>query len=98
MFDQPRHPYTEALLAANPEPDPDAVLNRIELKGEVPSLMRRPSGCEFHTRCRYEQDICSRVLPEPSTNPDAEHSFKCHFPLKGPLEHIQLSWTNPEND
>ncbi|MER8830965.1 ABC transporter ATP-binding protein [Mesorhizobium sp. M0938] len=83
IFDQPRHPYTEALLAANPEPDPDAVLNRIELKGEVPSLMRRPSGCEFHTRCRYAQDICSRVFPEPSTNPnDAEHSFRCHFPLK----------------
>ncbi|TIO72136.1 ABC transporter ATP-binding protein, partial [Mesorhizobium sp.] len=81
IFDQPRHPYTEALLAANPEPDPDAVLNRIELKGEVPSLMRRPSGCEFHTRCRYVQDICSRVFPEPSTTAhDAEHSFRCHFP------------------
>lgn len=82
IFDQPRHPYTEALLAANPEPDPDAVLNRIELKGEVPSLFRRPSGCEFHTRCRYAQDICSRVFPEASANrEDAEHSFRCHFPL-----------------
>lgn len=83
IFEHPRHPYTEALLAANPEPDPDAVLDRIELKGEVPSLMRRPSGCEFHTRCRYAQDICSRILPEPSTNADdTEHSFRCHFPLK----------------
>lgn len=83
IFDQPRHPYTEALLAANPEPDPDAVLNRIELKGEVPSLMRRPSGCEFHTRCRYAQDICSRIFPEPSTSPDdPEHSFRCHFPIQ----------------
>ncbi|TIY04507.1 MAG: ABC transporter ATP-binding protein, partial [Mesorhizobium sp.] len=82
IFDQPRHPYTEALLAANPEPDPDAVFNRIELKGEVPSPMRRPSGCEFHTRCRYAQDICSRVFPESSTSPDdPEHSFRCHFPL-----------------
>ncbi|MER9313616.1 ABC transporter ATP-binding protein [Mesorhizobium australicum] len=95
IFEHPRHPYTEALLAANPEPDPDAVLNRIELKGEVPSLMRRPSGCEFHTRCRYAQDICSRVFPEPSTNPDdAEHSFKCHFPFKretAPLEATVVS-------
>ncbi|MER9076728.1 ABC transporter ATP-binding protein [Mesorhizobium sp. M0904] len=99
IFEHPRHPYTEALLAANPEPDPDAVLNRIELKGEVPSLMRRPSGCEFHTRCRYAQDICSRVFPEPSINPDdTKHSFRCHFPLgrreaDPPLEqrlHLQL--------
>ncbi|MER9952951.1 ABC transporter ATP-binding protein [Mesorhizobium sp. M0047] len=83
IFDQPRHPYTEALLAANPEPDPDAVLTRIELKGEVPSLMNRPSGCEFHTRCSYAQDICSRVLPEPTASrEDAHHSFKCHFPLE----------------
>ncbi|CDX24979.1 oligopeptide transporter subunit; ATP-binding component of ABC superfamily [Mesorhizobium plurifarium] len=82
IFEHPRHPYTEALLAANPEPDPDAMLNRIELKGEMPSLMRRPSGCEFHTRCRYAQDICYRAFPEPSTSPDdTEHSFRCHFPL-----------------
>ncbi|RUU25491.1 MAG: ABC transporter ATP-binding protein [Mesorhizobium sp.] len=86
IFDQPRHPYTEALLAANPEPDPDAVLNRIELKGEVPSLMRRPSGCEFHTRCRYAQDICSRVFPEPSAGQeDKKHSFRCHFPIAGDI-------------
>ncbi|MER9390364.1 ABC transporter ATP-binding protein [Mesorhizobium sp. M0435] len=83
IFDQPRHPYTEALLAANPEPDPDAVLNRIELKGEVPSVMRRPSGCEFHTRCRYAQDICGRVFPQSSVSQeDLEHSFRCHFPLE----------------
>ncbi|RWK33375.1 ABC transporter ATP-binding protein [Mesorhizobium sp.] len=80
IFDQPHHPYTQALLAANPEPDPDAVLNRIELKGEVPSLMKRPSGCEFHTRCRYAQEICSHIFPELARNPDG-HSFKCHFPL-----------------
>ncbi|WP_281059368.1 oligopeptide/dipeptide ABC transporter ATP-binding protein [Mesorhizobium sp. M2A.F.Ca.ET.015.02.1.1] len=54
----------------------------MELKGEVPSLMRRPSGCEFHTRCRYAQDICSRVFPEPSASRgNAEHTFRCHFPL-----------------
>ncbi|MER9677298.1 ABC transporter ATP-binding protein [Mesorhizobium sp. M0208] len=82
IFHQPRHPYTEALLAANPEPDPDAVLNRIELKGEVPSLMRRPSGCEFHTRCRYAQDICGLVSPARSeSHGRSEHSFTCHFPL-----------------
>ncbi|TIN74622.1 ABC transporter ATP-binding protein [Mesorhizobium sp.] len=83
IFEDPRHPYTEALLAANPEPDPDAVLNRIELKGEMPSLMTRPSGCEFRTRCRYAQDICRRVFPQPATSSDdAEHSFRCHFPQR----------------
>ncbi|RWI31425.1 MAG: ABC transporter ATP-binding protein [Mesorhizobium sp.] len=83
IFDYPRHPYTQALLSANPVPDPDAVLNRIEIKGEVPSMLRRPSGCEFHTRCQYAQDICRRVFPEPSTSPaDAWHSFRCHFPLQ----------------
>ncbi|WP_432284915.1 ABC transporter ATP-binding protein [Aminobacter sp. BA135] len=83
IFHQPSHPYTEALLAANPEPDPDAVLNRIELKGEMPSVMNRPSGCEFHTRCRYAQDnICGRVAPQSSVSlQDPEHSFRCHFPL-----------------
>ncbi|RVB71703.1 MULTISPECIES: ABC transporter ATP-binding protein [unclassified Mesorhizobium] len=83
IFDYPRHPYTQALLSANPVPDPDAVLNRIEIKGEVPSMLRRPSGCEFHTRCQYAQEICRGVFPEPSASgDDAEHSFKCHFPLK----------------
>lgn len=82
IFHQPRHPYTEALLAANPKADPDAVLNRIELKGEMPSLFTRPSGCEFYTRCGYAQDICSRLFPEASaSSDDANHSFKCHFPL-----------------
>ncbi|AZO66358.1 ABC transporter ATP-binding protein [Mesorhizobium sp. M6A.T.Cr.TU.016.01.1.1] len=100
IFEYPRHPYTEALLAANPEPDPDAVLNRIELKGEVPSLLRRPSGCEFHTRCRYAQDICSRVFPETSPSLDGtEHSFRCHFPLERetamPFEQRRLSSGGP---
>ncbi|MFD1984352.1 ABC transporter ATP-binding protein [Mesorhizobium newzealandense] len=83
IFDQPRHPYTQALISANPVPDPDAVLNRIEIKGEVPSMLRRPSGCEFHTRCQYAQDICSRVFPrDADSSDDPAHSFKCHFPLK----------------
>ncbi|PBB88953.1 peptide ABC transporter ATP-binding protein [Mesorhizobium sp. WSM3864] len=95
IFDHPRHPYTQALLSANPVPDPDAILNRIQIKGEVPSMLKRPAGCEFHTRCQYAQEICSRVLPEPSTSPDdLEHSFKCHFPVglqtTPPLEQLPL--------
>ena len=56
IFAESRHPYTAALLAANLEPDPDEKTKQIELKGEVPSLVNRPSGCEFHTRCPFVQD------------------------------------------
>lgn len=80
VFHRPRHPYTEALLSANPEPDPDAALNRIEIKGEVPSLMNRPAGCEFHTRCLYAQDRCRTAAPAVSEDPP-RHCFTCHYPL-----------------
>lgn len=81
IFHHPRHPYTEALLSANPEPDPDAVLDRIEIKGEVPSLMNRPSGCEFHNRCLYAEHKCTDVPPGVS-RAGGNHSFTCHFPLE----------------
>jgi oligopeptide/dipeptide ABC transporter ATP-binding protein len=82
IFHHPQHPYTEALLSANPEPDPDAALNRIEIRGEVPSLMSRPVGCEFHTRCLYSQDKCREYPPAVTEDPD-QHFFTCHFPLRG---------------
>ena len=84
IFSHPRHPYTHALLSANPVPDPDAELQRVELKGEVPSLMNRPSGCEFHERCPFEQDACRKRLPDPrQVGPD--HLVLCHFPLERDL-------------
>jgi oligopeptide/dipeptide ABC transporter ATP-binding protein len=64
VFHHPRHPYTAALLAANPSTDPDAVPDRIELKGEVPGLLQRPQGCEFHTRCPYMAPECLESFPE----------------------------------
>jgi oligopeptide/dipeptide ABC transporter ATP-binding protein len=79
MFDQPAHPYTLALLSANPEPDPDAVIDRLELQGEVPSLLNRPSGCEFHPRCPFVKDNCVTDFPAESQSGD-EHSFRCHYP------------------
>ena len=63
IFSQPRHPYTAALLSANPSPDPDAQSNRIELLGDVPSLLQRPTGCEFHTRCPRAQRAVQNFLP-----------------------------------
>ena len=79
IFADPKHPYTSALLAASPVPDPDAAVKEIELKGEVPSLMNRPSGCEFHTRCPYVQATCKDTFPE--LDGVAGHHYRCHFPL-----------------
>ena len=80
IFSKARHPYTDALLAANPEPDPDAIVEHVELKGEVPSLMSRPSGCEFHTRCPFVQNNCRQQLPELTGG--SGHRYRCHFPLQ----------------
>lgn len=74
MFAAPRHPYTAALLSANPEPDPNKVHDRITLPAEVPSLLSRPPGCEFHTRCPWAQATCSTTPPEGG-------DVSCHFPL-----------------
>lgn len=79
VFAQPRHPYTEALLSANLEPDPDARLAHKELSGEVPSPVRRPSGCEFHPRCPHARPDCATVLPELTGG--AAHLFRCRYPL-----------------
>lgn len=81
VFHHPRHPYTLALLSANPEPDPDAVIDRVELTGEVPSLLNRPTGCEFHTRCPYAKARCQSEFPAPTIEAGG-HSFLCHFPLQ----------------
>lgn len=79
MFHQPSHPYTLALLSANPEPDPDAQIDRLELQGEVPSLLNRPAGCEFHPRCPFADDICKSTFPDLSAMGD-DHSYRCHHP------------------
>ncbi|MBU2960223.1 ATP-binding cassette domain-containing protein [Citreicella sp. C3M06] len=78
IFQAPRHPYTGALLSANPEPDPDAARARITLTGEMPSPRNRPSGCEFHGRCLRAQPQCSATVPEFSSAGD-QHAFTCHF-------------------
>ena len=80
IFKQPRHPYTAALLAANPSTNPDAVAKRIELTGEVPSLLQRPPGCEFHTRCPRVQAEC-RVSFPPRENSNGKQAWNCFHPL-----------------
>lgn len=64
LFRNPRHPYTEALLGAIPQPDPRLKRDRVILTGEVANPARPPSGCYFHPRCRYAQEECSTKAPE----------------------------------
>ncbi|MBX2881531.1 MAG: ABC transporter ATP-binding protein [Granulosicoccus sp.] len=78
IFSEAKHPYTLALLSANPEADPDAQINRIKLKGEVPSLMMRPGGCEFHTRCPFVAAGCNERFPP--IHRDGQHWLTCHYP------------------
>jgi oligopeptide/dipeptide ABC transporter ATP-binding protein len=81
IFAQPAHPYTEALLGATPVPDPDRRRPPPALRGEVPSLLRRPSGCEFHTRCPYAKERCRVERPLPQLRPPGQ-TVRCHFPLR----------------
>jgi peptide/nickel transport system ATP-binding protein len=64
IFSKPLHPYTQALLSAIPVPSPDRRRRSIELKGEVPSAIRIPTGCRFHPRCPFAEKRCSEEEPE----------------------------------
>jgi peptide/nickel transport system ATP-binding protein len=78
LFSSPKHPYTEALMSAIPRPDPRPREKRILLTGEVANPANPPSGCYFHPRCTYAQDVCS--VEEPALEEiSAGHFVKCHF-------------------
>jgi oligopeptide transport system ATP-binding protein len=77
LFAQPRHPYTQALLAAIPQPDPTRQPQRLLLEGDVPNPVTPPSGCRFRTRCPYAQARCAAEVPQLSGA--AGHQVACHF-------------------
>ena len=83
LYREAAHPYTEALLASIPEPDPDHTSDHKALTGELPSPLNPPSGCRFRTRCPYAQERCASE--EPLLRELAPgHQVACHFPV-GPL-------------
>ncbi len=78
LYYHPKHPYTEALMAAVPKPDPRRRERPIKLPGEVASPANPPKGCYFHPRCRYAKEICSQETP-PLLEVEPEHWSACHF-------------------
>lgn len=78
VIGNPSHPYTKALLSAVPVPDPKAKHGYVEIKGELPSPIDLPSGCRFHPRCLYAQDICKKKVPT-MREVEKEHFAFCHF-------------------
>ena len=86
LYGDPRHPYTRALLEALPLPDPRRRGRGAPLEGDVPSPRNPPSGCRFHTRCKYAIDLCKREEPQLialSTKPS--HQVACHLVHSGAL-------------
>jgi oligopeptide/dipeptide ABC transporter ATP-binding protein len=79
MFAKPMHPYTEALLAAVPQPDPrgNRTRKRVPLKGEISDAMNIPTGCPFHPRCAYADDKCRGEVPELRAMPNGRQ-VRCH--------------------
>jgi oligopeptide/dipeptide ABC transporter ATP-binding protein len=81
LYAAPKHPYTKALLSAIPIPDPqiEKRRQRIILSGDLPSPIKIPSGCRFHTRCPMAQDICREIEPAFEAKEGREHYAACHF-------------------
>jgi oligopeptide transport system ATP-binding protein len=81
LYRDPKHPYTQALLSANPIPDPTLERKRVILQGEVPSPINPPPGCNFHTRCPYKFEPCPVEIPL-LLEVEPNHWVACH--LHGP--------------
>ena len=86
IFNNTLHPYTKALFSAVPVPNPHVKMNRVILKGDIPSPVNPPKGCKFHTRCDKCMDICRSVAPQ-YREVEEGHFCACH--LYAPAEEIE---------
>jgi len=93
LFYAPKHPYTEALMSAIPEVDPNQEMIPVHLEGEIPSPINPPSGCRFHTRCPYVQDKCKTDIPQ-WQEIEKEHFVACHFADTFTLEGVEIPDTD----
>ncbi|WP_169083885.1 ABC transporter ATP-binding protein [Paenibacillus sp. PL91] len=93
LFGTPMHPYTEALMSAVPQPDPELKKNRIILEGEVPNPANPPSGCHFHPRCAYRTDKCIQQVPE-LREVGYNHFTACHYAEELNLRGVQNDRAN----
>ncbi|OPY30184.1 MAG: Trehalose/maltose import ATP-binding protein MalK [Methanocella sp. PtaU1.Bin125] len=98
LFDNPRHPYTQALLSAIAVPDPEVKRkSRIILEGDVPTPIKPPGGCRFHTRCKHRMDICDKVEPE-FRDIGGEHFVACHLmDLPKEKQPVPITVATPES-
>ncbi|WP_025115460.1 ABC transporter ATP-binding protein [Lysinibacillus fusiformis] len=78
IFNDPKHPYTQALIASVPIADPTLRKKKKVLIGDIPNPKNPPSGCTFHTRCPFAADICKQSIPE-MKKINKEQSVACHF-------------------
>jgi peptide/nickel transport system ATP-binding protein len=84
VYDDPQHPYTQALLKAQPAMDPRNRTTEAPIAGDPPNPIRPPSGCRFHTRCPYAEDICSRIEPMLMATGDGQRRTACHMTAPAP--------------
>ncbi len=84
LINDPKHPYTEALMSAVSLPNPELRNNqkRIILEGEIPSPRNPPTGCHFHPRCRYVQERCKTESPQLKPTSGADHLASCHHSVR----------------
>ncbi len=86
IYEQTRHPYTQALLSAMPSMDPDRRIESPPLTGDPPNPINPPSGCRFHTRCPFAETVCADSEPELTTGPatdEISHRVACHISAAG---------------
>ena len=95
IFSNPIHPYTQALFSAIPNPDPNKKMERIVLRGDIPSPANPPKGCRFHTRCPHATEICKHITPVYSEY-EPGHFAACHLLDGGKPTEVPINFDRHE--